>query len=87
MKEYYITIQSWMIQKLELSGNELFIYAMVHGYSQNGEGEYYGSLTYIQKALKISRPTVIKAIHALINKEYIIKTSESHYKVVVKKLY
>jgi len=84
-KEYYINIQSWMIQDLELSGNELNLYAMIHGYSQNGEGEYYGSQRYISKALLISLPTANSLINKLVNKGLVRKTSESHY-VALKKL-
>ena len=81
--EYYINIQGWMIQDLELSGNELNVYAMIHGYSQNGEGAFYGSLRYLQKALRISYPTVIRTIIFLINKKYIVKTAEGHYKAII----
>ena len=84
-KEYYINILSWMIQDLKLSGNELILYAMIHGYSQNGEGEYYGSQRYISKALLISLPTANSLINKLINKGLVRKTSESHY-IALKKL-
>jgi len=86
--ENYINIQGWMINRLELKGNELLLYAIIYGFSQDGKNDYYGSLRYISKALKISRPTVINTINKLIEKELIIRTKESHYKTgVVKKLY
>ena len=36
-KNSYITIQSWMREELGLSGNELMTYAIVYGFSQDGE--------------------------------------------------
>jgi len=83
--ENYITIQGWMINKLKLKGNELILYAIIYGFSQDGQTEYYGSLSYIQNSLQLSRPTVISLIKSLIQKNLIERTSESHY--LVKKLY
>ena len=34
--ENYIVLQGWMINKLNLKGNELTVYALIYGYSQNG---------------------------------------------------
>ena len=42
-KEYYIHIQWWMAQRLKLSGNELLTYAIVYGFSQDGESAFLGS--------------------------------------------
>ena len=43
----YITIQSWMRSELNLSGNELIIYAIIYGFSQDGESRYTGSRQYL----------------------------------------
>ena len=86
--ENYINIQGWMINRLGLKGNELLLYAIIYGFSQDGQSEYYGSLRYVSEALSISRPTAIKIIRDLLKKRLIIRTKESHYKIgVVKKLY
>ena len=48
MKENtYITIQSWMRTELNLSGTELLVYAVVYGFSQDGQSHYTGSRQYI----------------------------------------
>ncbi len=48
MKENtFITIQSWMRSKLKLSGNELLVYAIIYGYSQDGESHFHGSRAYL----------------------------------------
>jgi len=83
--ENYITIQGWMINDLNLKGNELLLYAIIYGFSQNGEGEYYGSQRYISKAMKISLPTANKLINSLLKKGLIIKKEESHYQAVFKR--
>lgn len=33
----YVVIQGWMITRLGLKGNELMIYAVIYGFTQNGE--------------------------------------------------
>jgi len=84
--ENYCTIQGWLINVLGLKGNELILFAIIYGFSQDGKSKYYGSLSYIQKSLKVSRPTAVKLIRSLIDKKIIKRASESHYEAV-KKLY
>ena len=91
--EGYINIQGWMINELKLNGNELLLYALIFGFSQDDKSEFYGSLSYIQKALKISKPTVILLIKKLVEKKLIKRVSQSHFIYsketlpLVKKLY
>ena len=75
-KEYYINIQWWMAQRLKLSGNELLTYAIVYGFSQDGESAFLGNSKYVSYALRVSRPTAIKALDSLTSKGLIIKTQE-----------
>ena len=81
-KEYYINIQWWMVQRLKLKGNELLTYAIVYGFSQDGESQFLGSSKYISYALGVSRPTAIKALDGLTEKGLIIKTQEKINDVV-----
>lgn len=93
----HIVIDGWMINKLNLKGNELIVYALIYGFSQDGESEFYGSRSYISEWCNSSLPTVDKALNDLVEKEYILKRTEiinnvtfNRYKVnldVVKKLY
>lgn len=78
----YINIQGFMLCDLKLKGNELLIYAIIYGFSQSGDNTFYGSLTYIENMLNISRNTVIKTLKSLIKKKLIKKTSVSHYKII-----
>lgn len=93
----YVVIQGWMCNELKLSGNELLVFALIYGFSQDGESEFSGSRSYISETFNISRPTVDKALKSLIEKQLIIKQTTyvnnvqiNRYKIslqVVKKLY
>lgn len=70
----YIQIQGWMINDLRLKSNELLIYALIYGFSQDGSSRFTGSLKYICDALCISRNTVISTLKKLTDKNLIEKT-------------
>ena len=84
----YICIQAFMVNDLHLKGVEKEVYALIYGFSQDGQSEFSGSLSYIQKWVTASKPTVIKAIDYLMTKGLIIKVSDTrnpkscnHYKI------
>lgn len=93
----YFQISGWMLNRLKLKGTDLQIYAIIYGFSQDGESQFTGSLQYLCDFTGTSRPTVIKALKSLVEKEFIIKTENNingvifnRYKAnlqVVKKLY
>lgn len=72
-KESFITIQGWMATDLKLSGNELLVYALIYGFSQDGESEFRGSINYICGWLNCSRPTAIKTLSNLVDRGLISK--------------
>ena len=45
--ENYITIQGFMRTELHLTGNDLLVYAIIYGVSQDGESKFSGSLQYL----------------------------------------
>jgi uncharacterized phage protein (TIGR02220 family) len=69
----YYVIQGWMINELKLKGNSLLVYAIIHGFSQDGETMFEGSLKYLEKAINGSRNTVIKSLKELTEKRLITK--------------
>ena len=79
--ENYFTIQGWMINELKLRGNDLILYAIIYGFSQDGKSEFKGSLTYLQEVLTVTRPTVINSIHKLIKLKLIRKKQITRNKV------
>ena len=70
----YINIQGWMVNEFKLKGNDLIIYAIIYGFSQDEETEFRGSLNYLMKSTNTSKPTVIKSLKSLVNNKLIIKT-------------
>ena len=62
----YITIQGWMVTDLGLSGNDLVIYALIYGFSQDGKSVFSGSLKYISAFTGISKQSVVKVLARLI---------------------
>lgn len=79
----FVVIQGWMCNELGLSGNELLIFALIYGFSQDGESWFSGSRSYIAKTFNISNPTVDKALKSLLGKSLIIKDENSINKVPV----
>lgn len=69
----YFSVQGWMVNGLGLSGNELMAYAMVYGFSQDGESEFRGTSRYISEWLSVTKVTTIKIMKTLLDKELIIR--------------
>ena len=72
----YIVIQDWMISDLQLKGNELLAYALIYGFSQDGESEFKGSLKYISEFLGISKSTAQRSIEKLVDRGIVEKRVE-----------
>ena len=70
----YITIQSWMRTDLKLSGNELIVYAIIYGFSQNKQGEFTGSAQYLADWVGCTRRTVMTILNKLVEAKLISKT-------------
>lgn len=74
LDDNYYVVQGWMRNKLGLSGNELIVYAIIYGFSQNEEQFYNGGLKYLSDAVGSHKTTVLRNIDALIEKGLIEKT-------------
>ena len=70
----YITIQGWMRTDLNLSGNELIVYAIIYGFSQNKQGEFTGSAQYLADWVGCTRRTVMTILNKLVEEKLISKT-------------
>lgn len=88
--ENYITILGFMINELKLKGNELLIYAIIYGFSQNQESKFEGSLQYLADWINGTKQTVIACLKSLtekglIEKEEIFLNGIKFCRYVVKK--
>ena len=71
---WYFTILQEM-REMGLKGNELIAFAVINGFSQNGQGCFHGSLASLQEMCGIaSRQTMIDVLKSLIEKGLISKT-------------
>nr|DAL14795.1 MAG TPA_asm: helix-turn-helix domain protein [Caudoviricetes sp.] len=71
--ENFISIQGWMVNRLNLKGNELIAYAVIYGFSQDGESMYTGSRRYLADWCGCSVKTVGNALASLVAKGLISK--------------
>ena len=70
----YITIQGWMRTELNLSGNELIVYAIIYGFSQNKQGEFTGSVQYLADWVGCTKRTVTTILRKFVDEELVKKT-------------
>lgn len=69
----FFLVNGWMINRLNLKGAALQVFAIIYGFSQDGESCFTGSLQYLSDFTNASKPTVIKALKELVEKDYLIK--------------
>lgn len=72
-KENYIHIPGWAVCELGLKGNELLIYSIIFGFSQEESQTFSGSLRYLMDWTNSTKATVINVLKVLIKKGLIEK--------------
>jgi hypothetical protein len=65
-----------MVNNLHLKGNELLVYAIIYGFSQDGESEFTGSLQYLADWCGTSKQTIISTLQSLCEKQLLLKNVE-----------
>lgn len=75
--ENFIVIQGFMINELKLKGNELLVYAIIYGFSQDSEQRFTGSLQYLADWTNSTKQGIIKNLKSLIEKEFIQKETKT----------
>lgn len=71
--ENFVQIQGWMINRLNLKGNELIVYATIYGFTQDGENWFEGSRQYLSDWCNSSKQGVQKNLQSLVEKGLLIK--------------
>lgn len=74
--EQYIHISGWMVNELELKGNELLVYAIIYGFSQAENQVFNGSLKYLADWTNSTKQGVIRCLKSLTEKGFIKKEDE-----------
>jgi len=75
--ENYYQISGFMINRLKLKGVQLSVYAIIYGFTQDGETEFTGSLQYLCDFCGgVSKPTMISALKSLVESGCILKREE-----------
>lgn len=64
----YTVIQAFMVKDLHLKGNELIVYAVIFGYTQDGEHWYYGTKGNLAEWCGASKGTVLNCLQSLVDK-------------------
>lgn len=72
----YIVLQAFMVKRLGLSGFDLIAYALIYGFTQDGEQEYSGSLQYLMEWLTVSKPTAIAVLKRLVDAGLLLRREE-----------
>ena len=70
----FFVVQGWMVNELDLTGNELMIYAIIYGFSQEPNSWYEGSLSYLSSFINCkSKTTAFNTLKELVDKDLIEK--------------
>lgn len=72
----YIHVEGWMVNKLNLKGNALMIYAIIHGFTNHKDpniDKYKGSLRFLADWTNSSKQAVINTLKQLLELKYIEK--------------
>lgn len=74
--ENYYIVYYWMTGELGLTGITREVYAVLFAFYKNGLA-FNGSVSYLAKFIGVSRQTIFKALNSLVEKELILKQSET----------
>ncbi|MBQ2408179.1 MAG: helix-turn-helix domain-containing protein [Bacilli bacterium] len=71
MRRAHVVVESWMIDYFGLTGDELIIYSIIYGFSQDGKSMYMGSRDYLCKWTKCTVRTVQRILTDMVDKKLI----------------
>lgn len=74
-KSESVEVKMWMIDKLNLKGNELILFALINGRAKE-KGRFLTTAGYLSSWLKVSRGGVYDIIKRLVKKNLIVKSDD-----------
>ena len=69
----YITVKAFMRTELNLKGSELLTYALIYGFSQDGQSKFQGTAQYVADWLGIDKRNALTVLRKLVDKGLIKK--------------
>ncbi len=75
-EENFISIQGWMVSRFGLKGNELIIYAIIYGFSQEENSSFTGSRQYLADWTNSTKSGVQKNLNSLVEKGLLNKVEK-----------
>ena len=75
----FMLIRGWMINELNLSGNNLNVYAIIYGFTQDGNHWFNGSREYLAAWCNCTVRGVQKNLNYLLDHNLIIKKPTSGF--------
>ena len=78
----YVVIQSFMVNELNLKGNELIVYAVIYGYTQDGEHWFYGTRGHLAEWCGATKSTVTNCLKTLLDKGLLEREEKNEYGVI-----
>jgi hypothetical protein len=73
--ENFFIVFGWMINELHLKGSELCVYAIIYGFSQDGESWFEGARQYLADFTGISK-TAVDGVLARLQEKGLIEKKE-----------
>ena len=74
--ENFIVIHGWMVNELNLKGNELLVYAIIYGFSQTENQFFTSTAQYLADWTNSTRQGVMKNLSSLLEKELVQKKEQ-----------
>ena len=72
----FITIQGWMRTKLNLKGVDLMVFAIIYGFSQDGQSVFSGTASYLAEWTGESRRNIMRVLQRLVNDGLLVKVDK-----------
>ncbi len=73
----FFAIRDWMVSRLDLSGNELVLYACIYSYSNSPAGCYNGSVRYLSERINCSERWITQCLKLLTIRGLLRKSSST----------
>ena len=74
----YLNIQAFMVKELKLSGNDLLVYAIIYGFSQDGINAYHGTRAYLAEWCGCTVRGIQKNLNDLVKRGLIAKVKDEN---------